>query len=381
MSKLAIFLTIASHLFFCCPSFARNLKVNGTVRFNSYYLDCNSDNYTLKDELFLNGRLKIAGKGSTFIYADVDTTLYFLFHKETNSTEKSCDVLLNEVYLSTNLTSDFIFSIGKKRVAWGVALSNNPLNFINPYKNPTDPEENWEGVYIAEGDYFWSTFSLNPLVVYNDDELGFGLKFSAFSILSGIDLNTNFYHSEKRKLNFGFSFDSTPFGDLPLLSDLALHGEIGLSQTSRMRREKKDFYKQVVTGFRYLLPYTETLLIAEYYYLEDGYTQKELAAYNPNETTIVIDPGNMGKHNLFVTIKQQNLTNNVNSFTDTLSISGILTQNMLDSSYFVAFRVDSAIIENILFSLEYTNFCGKEGTEYSFVPADYYVRFRMNIDF
>jgi len=255
------------------------------------------------------------------------------------------------------------------------------------------------GVYYTDIELFNEWFGLHQVVVVYDnlEYFGYGTNLSTSSLIPLTDLNIVFYYSKNYKLNLGFSIDTMPFFGVPIFEDLAFHGEIGFSQVSdtyvvnqgfvlERRPQKDDFYKNFIVGLRYTFPITETMLIAVYYYLDDGYTNKELSDLittgNIYNTDVVqIDTGSMARHNLFINLIQPQLSTNYNTFTDTLSLSATMILNLLDTSMLLYGKIQSGIIENCIFTLEAGFFIGKENTEYRILPTQFYIKFETEIGF
>ena len=58
-------------------------------------------------------------------------------------------VSLNELYLSHEVRPELNLLAGKKRVIWGSGFAFNPTDLLNPPKDPTDPNFQRAGAYMA----------------------------------------------------------------------------------------------------------------------------------------------------------------------------------------------------------------------------------------
>jgi len=235
MKRNCLFLLLAFTLF---PLFSQNFSVNGTITGHFSYNEYNArsplyieedGNYYLSNYLLLNTEFFFGELGVVFAYLNLNAKLEELLLYENNDLSQLIDAQLNEAYLSVALADWLFFNLGKKRIVWGVAYSYNPSDFINPPKDPLDPEAEKRGIYCAELELFHEWFSINQIVVLYDnlEYLGFGTKLSTFGLIPHTDVNLVFYYSQNTLFNLGFSLDTTPFIDIPYLSDLALHAEIG----------------------------------------------------------------------------------------------------------------------------------------------------------
>lgn len=369
--------------------FAQNIEAYGNLKgdfsYNQYdkdavfYQPCSGD-YYISNYLLLNTEINLANLLYTSGHFDFDVKINELIASSSNDPIQNIEFQLNQAFISVQFSDWLFFSLGKKRIVWGVAFVNNPSDFINPPKDPFNPEVEKRGVYCTDLELFTEWFSLHQVVVVYDnlEYFGYGTKLSTSSLIPLTDLNLVFYYSENNKLNLGFSIDTMPFFEIPIFEDLAFHGEMGFSQVSdtyvvnpwpvlERRPQRDDFYKNFIIGLRYTFPVTDTMLIAEYYYLDDGYTKEELSdlittgyIYDPN---VQVDPGSMVRHNLFISLLQPRLSINYNTFTDTLLLSAAMLLNLLDASMLISGKIESGIIENCIFALEVGFFIGEENTE------------------
>ncbi|HVP18939.1 MAG TPA: hypothetical protein VMU36_08065 [Spirochaetia bacterium] len=180
--------------------------------------------------------------------------------------------------------------------------------------------------------------------------------------------------------------DSTPFGEVPVLENLALHAEAGFSQGSdrlvyndatmllAARGPRDDFYKSFLAGVRCTLPGWDTLIVAEYFHIDDGYSPAELDSILSHWliTQVTYEPGLMCRNNLMVSITPPQLTQRSNPFTDALAVSAAMLLDLDDSSgagpsLFYAIRRPST-------SAKITPFAGRAPVR---APVQFGMRLRM----
>jgi len=125
------------------------------------------------------------------------------------------------------------------------------------------------------------------------------------------------------------------------------------------------------------------MLAVEYYYIDYGYTEVEYSDLIQTDliAAVPIELGKMGQHNLMINLSQPNLTSHVSDFTDTLSLSCSSLINLLDASLIVSARMESNVIENCIFALEFIYAFGNDDTEYKTPPRQFCLGFEIMIAF
>jgi hypothetical protein len=385
---------------------AENISAYGTVEgklgFNSLQkgspLNAGAaEGYSLDNYLLFNANAKLSAGAGAFAMINADVLFQESVGSQDNQEQQRIAPTLNEAYLSVPFADFLILTLGKRRIVWGTGLSYNPGDFINPPKDPLNPLLEKRGVYSAMLELFTEWLSVTQAAVIYDqlDHFGYGTKLSTSRLIPSTDISLIFYYSPHAQLNLGAGIDSTPFGQVPVLENLALHAEAGFSQTSErlvynesalrltVRESRPDFYKNFLTGMRYTIPGWETLIAAEYFHIDDGYSPAELGAILDHGlvTRISYAPGLMCRNNLMISITQPQLTQRSNSFTDTLAVSAAMLLNLEDSSFIITAKIESSMIANCLFSLETGYFAGGKATEYGISPREYYFEFSAAIGF
>ena len=234
---------------------------------------------------------------------------------------------LNELYLSQELGASLNLLLGKKRVVWGAGFGFNPTDLVNPPKDPTDPNFQRAGAYMArlEANLGKVAFTLlaSPAVLEQANGIPYGfltypsydqkdrqehylLAARAYALVADADVNLMLFFSNRyndafeRKLRVGASFSRYFF------TDYELHVEALVQQGSTRRypnpacapdalqaflcarfatplleQRKLDdstLYPRVLVGTRRQFN-DESLLSVEYYFQADGYTQAEFQGY------------------------------------------------------------------------------------------------------
>jgi hypothetical protein len=395
-------------LFICLAGFAENFSLEGTLGGTFQYNQFNpnsplfipgSKDYALDNSLLLSTGIYLEAVKAAVGCINFDVKLSESFLSSTNGVVQTFDPRLNEAYISVTPADWLIFNLGKERIKWGTAFFYNPSDFINPPKDPVDNTEEKRGVYLAKATILTNWFSLSQIVVMYDDlaSFGYGTKLSSSALVPQTDLNLVFYYSRNALVNLGFSFETTPFVDIPVLADLAFMGEAGFAERSgrkiadesglsvQQRPDRADFYKNISAGVRYTIPELNTTLIAEYLYLDDGYSHAEITKLVDNALILVnqlpIEPGRMSRHTLFISVYQPQFSSRFNPFTDTLSFTGTFFINLEDASFFVSGTLESGFIENVAISILAGAFVGGDKTEYNLSFVKYYLGFKIVLGF
>ena len=354
-------------------------------------------NYGLDNHLLLNATTKLSAGRGAFAVVNADVLFQELVGSRDNQQMQAIAGTLNEAYITVPLADFLFFSLGKKRIVWGTGLSYNPSDFINPPKDPLNPQLEKRGVSCALFELFTDWLSVTQAAVFYDqlDHFGYGTKLSTSRLIPSTDISLVSYYSAHAQFNLGASIDSTPFGEVPVLENLALHAESGFSQSSERlvyddavaalseRASRADFYKSFLAGLRYTIPGGETLIAAEYFHIDDGYSPAELDAILAHGLAVQMsyEPGLMCRDNLMLSVTQPQLTQRVNAFTDALSVSAAMLLNLRDSSFIVTGRIESSLVANCVFALEAGYFSGGSATEYGISPRKLYAAFFTTVGF
>src|SRR4029077_9652932 len=72
-------------------------------------------------------------------------------------------VVPGELYFNYSPKPWLNFLIGKKRIVWGSGFAFNPTDLINPPKDPTDPNLQRAGAWVARVELPFKWFTLSAL--------------------------------------------------------------------------------------------------------------------------------------------------------------------------------------------------------------------------
>lgn len=364
------------------PAFAINLNLNNSVSGHHDYLLLAEDKEYCENYLLVNTKSHLFGETRTFACFDLDLQFMDRSGENGEDTAEEINYEVNEAYLGIRLLENVTFTFGKKRILWGLAFAYNPTGFVEGPVSPFDPDLK-QGVYSSELSYFHHAYSLDYVLVFSGqpENFGHGLKLFLYSLFPQTDLSLMGYYAKEDGLNMGMSLESTPF-TTPFWRDLALYGEIGLVQSSFSRPQLSgdDFYQQWLVGVRYVHPGTETAVLFEYIYLEDGFSQEERKQLLQQQPWLNL-PGPSARRSIFFNIQRPALTKNHYPFTDTLSLAARAFRNLEDESMLLMTAITSELIKDTQISLEGTWYVGKDETEYGSLPIERVYSLVFRVDF
>ena len=186
------------------------------------------------------------------------------------------------------------FQAGKSVYTWGKGYAFNPVGFVNPAKDPENPELAQAGLLSAHVEYVGSytsgpvqSFSALVVVVppgpsLNDrfGDLGntdVAVKLSALMWDTDFDVMT--YQSANAPDRYGIDLSAN------ILENLEVHGEASLARRASRSVVINGVAKQeptdalnVLAGIRFLSS-TNTTIIAEYYHNGTGMQEPEFQSY------------------------------------------------------------------------------------------------------
>lgn len=236
-------------------------------------------------------------------------------------------VVPSELYASYAPRPWLNFLLGKKRIIWGSGFAFNPTDLINPPKDPTDPNFQRAGAWVARVELPFEKFTITalftPQVLYQNSGIPFALmKYPDYPLVDGTkpaddsyhyllaarlyfllfnsDVNLFYYFSNKyndlleNASRFGASFSRYfftdyelhiealfQFGSSRLYADhLCAAATVCNFQTAISASKVRDgqLYPRLVIGGRTQFR-DESLLSIEYYYQADGYSDQEFEDY------------------------------------------------------------------------------------------------------
>ena len=299
---------------------------------------------------------------------------------------------LFEAYASFNPSFNTNLQAGKKVYSWGKGYAFNPVGFVNPIKDPENPELAQAGLFSANFEYIKSfssealqSFSFLAVLIPSLEVTGtqFGeLKNTGVALKSSFlfydtDIDLLAYYSEIRPKRYGFDFARN------IQENIEMHAEFSYNQNvekftiadSLLTTEREDQYSYLL-GLRYLNE-SNTTIIAEYYHNGSGLSKDEYTNYT--------DFINNGANSLSETIKQQTLGISQTYFKGQTLMRDYLyvrlshpepfdwlyftpslytIYNLTDNSFLLSFQMSYKPITNTEFIFWTSMFAGDESTEY-----------------
>lgn len=210
-----------------------------------------------------------------------------------NSSETSFDVF--EMYASYSLSFNLFVQAGKRVYNWGKGYAFNPVGFVNPLKDPENPELAKEGLLSANIEYIksFSSDALQTLamqfIVIPPEELinskygevkNTDFAFRLYFLLWDTDIDLMMYYSRVNPKRFGFDFSRNIYENLEVHGEFSYNNSVPQYSIEQgiVKSEPVNEYSYLI-GLRYLGK-TNTTIIAEYYHSGAGLTKEEYKSYN-----------------------------------------------------------------------------------------------------
>ncbi len=375
----------------------KKLEWNGNldVKYSLFNMDQNSAQYKLQFfknppsssllsqyrlEPYLNAEYRISDLG--FILKT-----HASYYSDTNSRFD-----LFEAYASFNPSSNTNLQAGKRVYNWGKGYAFNPVGFVNPVKDPENPELAQAGLLSANIEYVKSfssealqSFSLLAVLIpaSNVNGTSFGefnntdIALKSSLLLWDTDVDLLAYYSVNKPKRFGFDFARN------IQDNIEIHGELSYNQNvdrftivnGSLSSARVDEYSYLL-GLRYL-DASNTTIIAEYYHSGAGLSQDEYYQYNQFL--------NNGAENINPIVTQQTLGVSQTYFRGTTLMQDYLylkisqpepfdwlyftpslytIYNLEDNSFLLSFQMSYKPITNTEFIFWTTMFVGDKTTEY-----------------
>ncbi|MBN1396763.1 MAG: hypothetical protein JXA06_01910 [Bacteroidetes bacterium] len=270
---------------------------NLDVKYTLFHMDRNSPQYILQflkdspsSSLLSQYRLEPYLNAE---YRTADMGLILKTHASYYS-DKNSSFDLFEAYGSFNPSFNTTLQAGKRTYSWGKGYAFNPAGFVNPVKDPENPELAQAGLLSANFEYIKSfssialqSFSFLAVIIPPSDIAGaqFGeikntsIALKSYFLLWDTDIDLIAYYSADKPKRFGFDFARN------LQENIEIHGELSCSQDME-RCTIIDGAPVVKTadrisyllGFRFLHS-SNTTIIAEYYHNGPGLNKSEFLQY------------------------------------------------------------------------------------------------------
>ena len=234
-------------------------------------------------ELYLNGD-----------YQTKDIGVHLKTHSEYYS-DNQADFNLYELYGDFNLSVNDYLLLGKKMYNWGKGYAFNPVGYINPKKDPENPELSQSGVFLINYQYsksfqtellknasldliaIPSTIIINNKIseIENTDIAG-----KLYILFWDTDIDFMGYYSKTNPKKAGIDFSRN------ILSSLEIHGEYSrfcsqpkYTVLNNILKSENIAGTSFLLGIRWLNEWNLTTIF-EYYHNDAGLTKKEFEDYN-----------------------------------------------------------------------------------------------------
>jgi hypothetical protein len=281
------------------PEKGRNLEWSGNLdmKYALFAMDQNSAQYRLQfftrhpsSSLLSQYRLE------PYLNADYRTgdVRFTLKTHATYYSDADARFDLFETYGSFNPSFNMTLQAGKRMYSWGKGYAFNPVGFVNPIKDPENPELAQAGLLSTNVEYIKSfqsdalqSYALMFVVIPSSEILNsrYGefektdIAVKTYFLLWDTDLDLMAYYSKDKPKRYGLDFARN------LKENLELHGEISLNLNAPRYAILNDFIDiepsdelSYLFGIRFLSESNITA-IAEYYHTGLGLNRSEYEQY------------------------------------------------------------------------------------------------------
>lgn len=256
----------------------KSYEYSGYLRTEYKYQSLNQDSplYTLLDK---DGKVQHTSLNEAlfrFTYYMDDYKLISSLSGRYNVVDSTDESLFTayQLYINKTISMHHTLDIGKKTLKWGKGYFFNPAAFLDRPKDPTQPENAYEGYVMAnysynksfEGDlqnlkldfiYMPTTRTLND-DFYNSTSSNFALKL--YLLYLDTDIEFIYLYSDRQQDKLGFTFSKN------LLPHFEVHGEFAKALNG---------YHSYLLGLKYVTQ-DDITITSEYYYDSDGLTKDEI---------------------------------------------------------------------------------------------------------
>ncbi len=219
------------------------------------------------------------------------------FHLRTNSTyynDSEASFSLLELYGNINPSLAFSVQMGKRAYNWGKGYAFNPVGYVNPIKDPENPELAQAGLLSMSLEKIKSfdsdilkNLTLTAVMIPPVEDINnryaemkdtdFSLK--SYFLLWDVDVDVMGYYSGLNSSGIGFDFATN------LRENIEIHGELSrFWDEPKSTIVKDELFTTAEDGYSYLLGLRylnrwNTTIIAEYYHDDAGLTEAEYESY------------------------------------------------------------------------------------------------------
>lgn len=231
-----------------------------------------------------------------YLHADYQTK-DMGFHLKTHSdyyNDSEANFNLLEAYGSVNLSLSSFIQAGKRMYNWGKGYAFNPVGYVNPFKDPENPELAQAGLLsigfekIKSFDSnFLKTMAFTGIIIPSEEALNnrhgeienTELAGKIYFLLWDIDLDIMGCYSKANSSSIGTDLAAN------IRDNIEVHGELSYF-SDKPKNVITEGYPHTIKedGFSYLLGLRylnqwQTTLIAEYYHNDAGMTADEYGNY------------------------------------------------------------------------------------------------------
>ncbi len=181
-----------------------------------------------------------------------------------------------QLYAHNKLSVNHSIDIGKKTLKWGKGYFFNPATFLDRPKDPTQPENAYEGYMMANYTYNKSfdgnlknlklDFIYMPTTshINNDfyDGQSSNMAVKLYLLYLDTDIEFIYLYSNQEQDKIAFTFSKN------LAAHFEVHGEYA---------KQIDGYYAYLLGLKYVTQ-SDVTITSEYYYNSEGLTEKEMAS-------------------------------------------------------------------------------------------------------
>ncbi|OFZ46246.1 MAG: hypothetical protein A2381_11555 [Bdellovibrionales bacterium RIFOXYB1_FULL_37_110] len=225
-------------------------------------------------------------------YVARQTSFHLKSHGKFYSEEDSQLDLL-ELYGSVNPSFGSSLTGGKRAFSWGKGYAFNPVGYVNPLKDPENPELIQTGIISISGEYTKSitsdvlkTMALTAVIIPATATLNHSGEFDntdlavkSYFLLWDTDVDILWFASKVNARQIGLDFSRN------IYENIEVHGEFStFTHAQRNLVKSGTLGSDITSGSSYLfgMRYLNTLnttLIAEYYHNGMGLTKSEFDTY------------------------------------------------------------------------------------------------------
>ncbi|OGS36087.1 MAG: hypothetical protein A2293_09300 [Elusimicrobia bacterium RIFOXYB2_FULL_49_7] len=227
-------------------------------------------------------------------YQTKDVGVHLKTHSEYYS-DNQTDFNLYELYADVNLSAHSFLLMGKKMYNWGKGYAFNPVGYVNPVKDPENPELSQSGLFSINYEYSKSfqtglvkNIALDLIVIPSANTINNKVSEIQYTDFAGklyflfLDADIDFVHylSKANPEKAGIDFSRNIF------TNLEMHGEFSMfrGQPKYLIADNSPETKYIdgasyLFGMRWLNEWNITTIL-EYYHNDAGVSVNEFKDYN-----------------------------------------------------------------------------------------------------